>query len=77
MAAARVLIVNADDLGLSEAVNTGIAAAHERGIVTSASLMVRQGAAPAEGRLSGLGERAAPIPRSRSASTSTSASGTT
>jgi len=47
MAAARVLIVNADDLGLSEAVNAGIAAAHERGIVTSASLMVRQGAAPA------------------------------
>jgi predicted glycoside hydrolase/deacetylase ChbG (UPF0249 family) len=47
MAAARVLIVNADDLGLSGAVNAGIAAAHERGIVTSASLMVRQGAAPA------------------------------
>lgn len=47
MAAARVLIVNADDLGLSDAVNAGIAAAHERGIVTSASLMVRQGAAPA------------------------------
>jgi chitin disaccharide deacetylase len=47
MAAARVLIVNADDLGLSDAVNAGIAAAHERGIVTSASLMVRQDAAPA------------------------------
>jgi predicted glycoside hydrolase/deacetylase ChbG (UPF0249 family) len=47
MAAARVLIVNADDLGLSEAVNDGIAAAHERGIVTSASLMVHQGAAAA------------------------------
>jgi predicted glycoside hydrolase/deacetylase ChbG (UPF0249 family) len=45
--AARVLIVNADDLGLSAAVNAGIAEAHERGIVTSASLMVRQGAAPA------------------------------
>jgi len=44
MAAARVLIVNADDLGMSKAVNAGIAAAHERGIVTSASLMVRQGA---------------------------------
>ena len=43
----RFLIVNADDLGLSEAVNAGIAEAHERGIVTSASLMVRQGAAPA------------------------------
>jgi predicted glycoside hydrolase/deacetylase ChbG (UPF0249 family) len=43
----RTLIVNADDLGLSPAVNAGIAAAHERGIVTSASLMVRQAAAPA------------------------------
>jgi len=38
----RRLIVNADDLGLSEGVNAGIAEAHERGIVTSASLMVRQ-----------------------------------
>jgi predicted glycoside hydrolase/deacetylase ChbG (UPF0249 family) len=47
MAPERVLIVNADDLGLSTAVNAGIAAAHERGIVTSASMMVRQGAAPA------------------------------
>ena len=44
-ATARFLVVNADDLGLSAAVNAGIAAAHERGIVTSASLMVRQGAA--------------------------------
>jgi predicted glycoside hydrolase/deacetylase ChbG (UPF0249 family) len=43
----RFLLVNADDLGLSAAVNAGIAAAHERGIVTSASLMVRQGAARA------------------------------
>jgi predicted glycoside hydrolase/deacetylase ChbG (UPF0249 family) len=43
----RFLIVNADDLGLSPAVNAGIAAAHERGIVTSASLMVRRGAAAA------------------------------
>jgi predicted glycoside hydrolase/deacetylase ChbG (UPF0249 family) len=45
MAARRLLIVNADDLGLSEGVNAGIAEAHERGIVTSASLMVRQAAA--------------------------------
>src|SRR4051794_11874870 len=45
--APRTLIVNADDLGLSPAVNAGIAAAHERGIVTSASMMVRQAAAPA------------------------------
>jgi predicted glycoside hydrolase/deacetylase ChbG (UPF0249 family) len=42
---ARRLVVNADDLGLSDGVNAGIAEAHERGIVTSASLMVRQGAA--------------------------------
>jgi hopanoid biosynthesis associated protein HpnK len=33
------LIVNADDLGISEAVNRGIADAHDRGIVTSTSLM--------------------------------------
>lgn len=42
---ARHLIVNADDLGLSEGVNEGIAVAVEHGIVTSASLMVRQPAA--------------------------------
>jgi predicted glycoside hydrolase/deacetylase ChbG (UPF0249 family) len=42
---ARLLIVNADDLGLSSGVNAGIVEAHERGIVTSASLMVRAGAA--------------------------------
>ena len=41
----RLLIVNADDFGLSAGVNAGIAQAHERGIVTSASLMVRQEAA--------------------------------
>jgi predicted glycoside hydrolase/deacetylase ChbG (UPF0249 family) len=39
------LIVNADDLGLSEGVNRGIFRSHENGIVTSASLMVRQFAA--------------------------------
>jgi chitin disaccharide deacetylase len=41
----RLLIVNADDLGLSLGVNAGIIEAHERGIVTSASLMVRGPAA--------------------------------
>jgi len=41
----RALIVNADDLGRSQGINRGIAAAHERGIVTSASLMVRWPAA--------------------------------
>jgi chitin disaccharide deacetylase len=43
----RSLIVNADDFGLSEGVNRGIIEAHERGIVTSASLMVLKPAAPA------------------------------
>jgi predicted glycoside hydrolase/deacetylase ChbG (UPF0249 family) len=41
----RWLVVNADDFGLSSGVNAGIIAAHERGIVTSASLMVRGPAA--------------------------------
>jgi len=41
----RYLIVNADDLGLSEGVNRGIARTYEQGIVTSASLMVRRPAA--------------------------------
>ena len=38
---ARRLIVNADDFGLSPETNRGIITAHEHGIVTSASLMVR------------------------------------
>ncbi len=37
----RYLIVNADDFGQSSGVNEGIIEAHQRGIVTSASLMVR------------------------------------
>lgn len=41
----RYLIVNADDFGLSEGTNLGIMEAHQRGIVTSASLMVRWPAA--------------------------------
>jgi predicted glycoside hydrolase/deacetylase ChbG (UPF0249 family) len=41
----RHLVVNADDFGLSAGVNAGIAEAHRRGIVTSASLMVWQPAA--------------------------------
>ncbi len=45
MAAARYLIVNADDFGLSPGVNRGIIEAHEHGIVTSTSLMVRWPAA--------------------------------
>jgi predicted glycoside hydrolase/deacetylase ChbG (UPF0249 family) len=39
MSARLKLIVNADDFGISEAVNRGIVDAHDRGIVTSTSLM--------------------------------------
>jgi chitin disaccharide deacetylase len=46
----RYLIVNADDLGLSPAVNEGIFAAHEMGVVTSASLMALRDHAPAAAR---------------------------
>jgi predicted glycoside hydrolase/deacetylase ChbG (UPF0249 family) len=41
----KVLIVNADDLGLTDGVNRGVLRAHCEGIVTSASMMVRQPAA--------------------------------
>ena len=41
----RLLVVNADDLGLSVGVNAGIVHAARHGIVTSASLMVRAPAA--------------------------------
>src|SRR2546430_16510979 len=41
----RYLIVNADDFGHSTGVNRGIIHAHDHGIVTSASLMVRRPAA--------------------------------
>ena len=53
----RILIVNADDLGLSGGVNRGIARAHDEGIVTSASAMVRRDAI----------EEAAELARSRPA----------
>jgi predicted glycoside hydrolase/deacetylase ChbG (UPF0249 family) len=51
MSGRRMLIVNADDFGLSDAVNEGIAEAHRHGIVTSTSLMVRQPAAKAAANL--------------------------
>ena len=41
MAAATYLIINADDFGRSRGVNQGVITAHERGVVTSASLMMR------------------------------------
>jgi chitin disaccharide deacetylase len=46
------LIVNADDFGLSPGVNAGIVQTHCRGIVTSASLMVRPSAAVEAAELS-------------------------
>src|SRR5687768_2112615 len=45
MPQSRRLIVNADDLGYTAGINRGILEAHERGIVTSASLMVDRPAA--------------------------------
>ena len=50
----RVLIVNADDFGLSRGVNAGVVKAHEHGIVTSASLMVRWPARARRPRTRGL-----------------------
>jgi hopanoid biosynthesis associated protein HpnK len=38
----RYLIINGDDFGLSEEVNQGIILAHQKGILTSASLMVAE-----------------------------------
>lgn len=45
MTADRRLVVNADDFGLSPAVNAGVLRAHVDGIVTTTSLMVRAPAA--------------------------------
>lgn len=45
MSAERYLVVNADDYGQSPGVNAGVVEAFEKGIVTSASLMVRWPAA--------------------------------
>jgi predicted glycoside hydrolase/deacetylase ChbG (UPF0249 family) len=47
LTAERFLIVNADDLGRTAGINDGIFAAHERGVVTSATLMVAYPAATA------------------------------
>src|SRR5439155_23833442 len=55
----RRRVVNADDFGLSPAVNRGIARAHDHGIVTSASLLVRSPAAPGAARLAAQRRRLA------------------
>jgi len=47
----RCLIVNADDFGGDEGTNRGVIVAHERGIVTSASLMVNMPGAKSAARL--------------------------
>jgi chitin disaccharide deacetylase len=44
VAAAKLLIVNADDFGFTSDVNAGIADAHERGILTATTLMANGGA---------------------------------
>lgn len=57
-AAARTLIVNADDFGLTRGVSRGILTCYHNGIVSSTTLMVNRGADPAlveELRASGLG----------------------
>jgi predicted glycoside hydrolase/deacetylase ChbG (UPF0249 family) len=41
----RILVVNADDFGRSHGINRGVIEAHEQGVVTSASAMVRWPAA--------------------------------
>jgi predicted glycoside hydrolase/deacetylase ChbG (UPF0249 family) len=54
----RILIVNADDFGLTEGVSRGVLEAHARGIVTSTTLLVNRpisGERLAELRASGLG----------------------
>jgi predicted glycoside hydrolase/deacetylase ChbG (UPF0249 family) len=45
MSAVKRLVVNADDLGRTPGINQGIFEAHDRGLVTSATLMVNYAAA--------------------------------
>ena len=44
----RVLIVNADDFGLSPGVSAGILGAHRHGIVTSTTALVNRAIPPAQ-----------------------------
>jgi predicted glycoside hydrolase/deacetylase ChbG (UPF0249 family) len=53
----KFLIVNADDLGMTPGVNAGVIEAHQRGVVTSASLMVKQPAAEEAARLAAANPR--------------------
>ena len=46
MPSMRSLIINADDFGQTSGINRGVIQAHRRGIVTSASLMVRWPSSP-------------------------------
>lgn len=50
-ASPKRLIVNADDFGRSEGINRGVAEAHDKGIVSSATLMVAYPAAAEAARL--------------------------
>ncbi len=47
----RILVVNADEFGRSPGINEGVIEAHARGVVTSASAMVRRPAAEAAAEL--------------------------
>src|SRR5438477_8895511 len=49
----RYLVVNADDFGACSGVNRGIVEAHQRGIVTSASLMTGMPGSEEAARLAG------------------------
>jgi len=52
MSTQKRLIVNADDLGRTPGINAGIFEAHDKGVVTSATLMVNYPAASAVAELS-------------------------
>jgi predicted glycoside hydrolase/deacetylase ChbG (UPF0249 family) len=55
MSNAKRLIVNADDLGRTPGINSGIFEAHQKGVVTSATLMVNY---PAAADVAGLSRQA-------------------
>ena len=53
----RFLVVNADDFGMTDGINAGVMEAHKHGIVTSASLMVKQPKAREAAALAATDER--------------------